>query len=799
MSRTVGPHEKNVAALRRLNAAECITALRDGIATTVSDLSRVTGLSRPTVEAVLGDLVDGGLVAADGSAESSLGGGRPARRYRFVAESGYVAGIAARTDVVDVILADLAGDVVADIARPVPDGVDAVGRIDVIRSVLDEALGAAGLSRHDLRAVGMGVPGIVATDGRILISPQVPGWTGVDVGARVGAGLGCAVELEQEVGLSALAEHRFSDARLFDDLLYVDAAGPVGAAIIIGRVVHRGRHRTAGVTSELDAVASINDVAVEDLADRLGSMAALIDPDVIILGGDLADRDAAQLARLQELIYDDPRLAVATKVMRAQLGSEAVKLGALVRAFDAVSRNLYGADTVPAPLIVTSATPRGRRRSAVGAAAVTSGPAVPVTEAGERRVLGFDADAVELRIGVVGVGARGRLATWAHQRENHAQVVAVADPHPLAVRRARELFGSSVRVVPDHRELIALEPRLHAVFVTSPDDTHADVAVDLLRAGIAVYMEKPLATTVADADRILEAAQASGTKLYVGHNMRHMGFVTTMADVIRRGEIGEVTAIWCRHFIGNGGDFYFKDWHADRRHTNGLLLQKGAHDIDVIHHLAGAYTEDVVGMGDLKIYGGISDRRDNSELLMQDWFSENHWPPSSQTDLNPVVDVEDISMMLMRLTNGVLASYQQCHFTPDYWRNYTVIGTHGRMENFGDRPGGQVRVWNQRTWYNPDGDLSYPIVGDEIDHEDADRATVAEFLHFVRTGEPTRTSPVGARYAVAAGAAATDSLRDHSAPRRVTRLPDDVERYFLDQQNPEGVSPRGQLAERTQR
>ena len=54
-------------------------------------------------------------------------------------------------------------------------------------------------------------------------------------------------------------------------------------------------------------------------------------------------------------------------------------------------------------------------------------------------------------------------------------------------------------------------------------------------------------------------------------------------------------------------------------------------------------------------------------------------------------------MMNMELDNGVLASYQQCHFTPDYWRNYTVIGTEGRLENFGDGAGDQINVWTSRT------------------------------------------------------------------------------------------------------
>ena len=65
--------------------------------------------------------------------------------------------------------------------------------------------------------------------------------------------------------------------------------------------------------------------------------------------------------------------------------------------------------------------------------------------------------------------------------------------------------------------------------------------------------------------------------------------------------------------------------------------------------------------------------------------------------------------MNMRLDNGVLAAYQQCHFTPDYWRNYTVIGTEGRLENFGDGPGDTVRVWNTgRSGYRADADIVVP-------------------------------------------------------------------------------------------
>ena len=381
-----------------------------------------------------------------------------------------------------------------------------------------------------------------------------------------------------------------------------------------------------------------------------------------------------------------------------------------------------------------------------------------------------------LRVGIVGVGARASIGRWVAEAETEAVLVAAADVRPAAADRSRTLFGDEVEFFTDYRDLAGLS--LDAAVVTTPDDAHADVAEFLLRAGIAVYLEKPLAITVEDCDRLLQAAYESGSKLYVGHNMRHMHVVRTLRDIIARGEIGEVRAIWCRHFVGHGGDYYFKDWHAERARVGSLLLQKGAHDIDVIHWLAGAYTAQVTGMGELMMYGDVASRRDNSDRLMGDWFSYDNWPPEAQTDLNPVIDVEDISMIQMRLDNGVLASYQQCHFTPDYWRNYTVIGTRGRAENFGDSAGGVVRVWNSRHDYQEHGDVEYPIRGDEGGHGDADQLTMAEFLRFVNDGGTTETSPIAARQAVATGITAARSIREGSVPKAIAPIADEVLQYF---------------------
>jgi predicted dehydrogenase len=324
-----------------------------------------------------------------------------------------------------------------------------------------------------------------------------------------------------------------------------------------------------------------------------------------------------------------------------------------------------------------------------------------------------------------------------------------------------------------------LDLKLDGVFLTTPDDLHEEPAIDFLAAGVAVFVEKPLAITTAGCDRVLETARRTGARLYVGHNMRHMPVVLTMRDLIASGAIGDVKAIWCRHFVGHGGDFYFKDWHADRSRTTGLLLQKGAHDIDVMHWLADGYTTRVNAMGGLVLYGGIEDRMDRSGQRFEEFVSVDNWPPLSQQGLAPVMDVEDLSMANLLLDNGVLMTYQQCHFTPDYWRNYTVIGTAGRLENFGDTPGGVVKVWNsRRSDYRADADLTVEIPQAEGSHAGADPRLVEEFVGFVRDGGNTLTSPVAARAAVAAGHAATTSLRSKGVPVDIPPLDPDLIAYF---------------------
>ena len=383
----------------------------------------------------------------------------------------------------------------------------------------------------------------------------------------------------------------------------------------------------------------------------------------------------------------------------------------------------------------------------------------------------------ELHIGVIGAGGRGALAQYAHKPEEGVRVVAGADVSAAAFDKFRERFGADVFCTADYRELLRRDD-IAAVFVTSPDFLHEEHALAAIKAGKAVYLEKPMAITLEGCDRILKAAYQKKVRLFLGHNMRYMPVVLKMRELIRGGAIGQVKAGWCRHFVSYGGDAYFKDWHAERSKATSLLLQKGAHDIDVLHWLCGGFTRRVNALGGLVLYDQIKDRHSPKERGDAGWSVER-WPPLAQKGMNPIIDVEDLSQMLMELDNGVFCSYQQCHFTPDGWRNYTIIGTEGRIENFGDSPGNcVVKLWNRRAHFNPWGDEQFfipPVTGS---HGGADPMIVQAFVDYVRFGKKVSTSPIAARNAVAAGCLASESLRNGGAPQQVPPVPRKIVEYF---------------------
>ncbi len=370
----------------------------------------------------------------------------------------------------------------------------------------------------------------------------------------------------------------------------------------------------------------------------------------------------------------------------------------------------------------------------------------------------------KLRIGIIGSGGRGNVFRFAHKPDENVKITACCDLSEDVLKKNREVYGDDIFTTNDYRKL--LEQDIDAVAIATPDYLHEEHAVASLEKKIAVFLEKPMSISIDGCDRIIKTAEKNNTKLFVGHNLRYMNLFNKMKEIIDSGVIGEVKAVWCRHFISYGGDSYFRDWHSEQKYSNGLLLQKGAHDIDIIHWLAGRYTKKVSAFGSLTVYDKCEKRKPEEKGEIE--WNPDHYPPLEQKGFSPKIDIEDQNTVIMDLGDGVMATYMQCHFSPDACRNYTVIGTKGRIENIGDGPEDPIYIWTKRKleWEFPNrmlepDDKCYGDKALEGGHGGADPVIVQEFIDYVR-GDITETTatPETARMSVAVGCKATESLRN---------------------------------------
>ena len=151
----------------------------------------------------------------------------------------------------------------------------------------------------------------------------------------------------------------------------------------------------------------------------------------------------------------------------------------------------------------------------------------------------------KLGFGVIGTGIVG--GAWHAHVYHHmprAELIAVCD---LNQGRAREIADKYAvpHVYSDYRDLLA-RPDIAAVSIATPDFAHREIAVAAAQAGKHILVEKPLATTVEDAEAILRAVEEAGVKLMVDfHNRVNPAFVTAKQSV-QNGELGELKYIYAR-------------------------------------------------------------------------------------------------------------------------------------------------------------------------------------------------------------------------------------------------------------
>lgn len=388
----------------------------------------------------------------------------------------------------------------------------------------------------------------------------------------------------------------------------------------------------------------------------------------------------------------------------------------------------------------------------------------------------------KVRFAIIGAdfSLRALMAMWFPK--NLAELVAVCDRNPEMLSRFDKDYGTEypfVRKVSDFKDVLAMD-NVDAVFIMVRDEYHAEMAIAALNAGKAVYLEKPMALSIEDCDAILKTAVQTKGKIFVGHNMRYVPSVLKMKEIIDSGMIGNVQSAWCRHFV-NYGSCYFRHWCASQKTCNGLLLQKGAHDIDIIHWLSGGYGKRVVGMGRLSVYnrntGKRADYLHGEAVDRKISFNDKCWPPLEIDGLRPDIDVEDSNMILFELNNGIQCSYEHSMFSPDAERNYTFIGDAGRVENVGDFGNCQIHVWTKRG-PRRDPDIIYPLRGDGNGHGGSDVNILRAFFEYVKNDIPPNVSPIAARNAVAVGVMGHISARNGNMPQDIPPISQDILDYF---------------------
>jgi predicted dehydrogenase len=131
-----------------------------------------------------------------------------------------------------------------------------------------------------------------------------------------------------------------------------------------------------------------------------------------------------------------------------------------------------------------------------------------------------------VKIGILGTGGRGSHARIAHRPELGWEIIAGCDINSEFRDKFQKGYPEA-QIFADYQDLLNLR-ELDAVFVMTPDYCHEQHAVGALSSGKAVYLEKPMHITVAGCDHILETAMKTGSKLFVGHNMRYFPYILKM-------------------------------------------------------------------------------------------------------------------------------------------------------------------------------------------------------------------------------------------------------------------------------
>jgi predicted dehydrogenase len=267
-----------------------------------------------------------------------------------------------------------------------------------------------------------------------------------------------------------------------------------------------------------------------------------------------------------------------------------------------------------------------------------------------------------LSVAIIGAGRVGQIRAKVIRGSQGAVLSAVVDTD---LARAEMIAEGTSAHVSSHWPSVVTRSDVDAIVVATPTKFHSDIAVEALHAGKHVLCEKPLGRNVEEAQRIFDAARASGCLLKTGFNYRHMAHVRKAKELLEVGALGPLHFLRCRY--GHGGrPGYEKEWCTDAElGGGGVLLEQGIHIFDLVRHFLG----------------------EPSQLLAQ--TRRFYWSFPA---------VEDNGFCMLQTAGGQMA---QIHVSWTQWVNLfelEIFGREGylRLEGRGGHYGPQRLIWGQR-------------------------------------------------------------------------------------------------------
>ena len=371
-----------------VGAGAILQLIRERESRTRAELVDLTGLARSTVSQRLELLANNGLVVPAGAREST--GGRPPVAVAFNPRAGVIIAADLGATHSRIGVTDLAGAVLREQTGEIPIAEGPEPVLGWLETTVDALLEQQGCTPGDVRAVGVGLPGPVEfATGRPVAPPIMPGWDGYNVADRLRERYGTPVLVDNDVNIMAAGEH-WTEWRTSPHLLFVKVATGIGCGIITDGRIHRGAQGAAGDighirvpgydgvvchcgnTGCLEAVASGSALAarltatgleaknsrevvrhvrhgsgeavtaVRQAGREIGTVLAaavnFFNPNVIVIGGDMAHADEALLAGIREVIYQrsTPLATRAIRIVRSSLDDRAGIIGAAVMAIETI-------------------------------------------------------------------------------------------------------------------------------------------------------------------------------------------------------------------------------------------------------------------------------------------------------------------------------------------------------------------------------------------------------------------------------------------------------------------------------